>query len=105
MKAAIFRGAFDIQVEQIPDAAILEPTDAVVHITHACICGTDLWPYRTLLVNETRMTEIVEVGKDGKIGTLGGKVRPREAEPGEDGGRPCRCILRKSELFPLKQYG
>ena len=46
MKAAIFRGAFDIQVEQIPDAAILEPTDAVVHITHACICGTDLWPYR-----------------------------------------------------------
>jgi threonine dehydrogenase-like Zn-dependent dehydrogenase len=46
MKAAIFRGAFDIQVEQIPDAAILEPTDAVVRITHACICGTDLWPYR-----------------------------------------------------------
>jgi len=46
MQAAIFRGAFDIQVEQIPDAAILEPTDAVVRITHACICGTDLWPYR-----------------------------------------------------------
>ncbi|GHO87001.1 zinc-binding dehydrogenase [Dictyobacter formicarum] len=46
MQAAIFRGAFDIQVEQISDAAILEPTDAVVQITHACICGTDLWPYR-----------------------------------------------------------
>src|SRR6266568_342545 len=46
MQAAIFRGAFAIQVEQIPDAAILEPTDAVVQITHACICGTDLWPYR-----------------------------------------------------------
>ncbi len=46
MQAAIFRGAFDIQVELIPDAAILEPTDAVVQITHACICGTDLWPYR-----------------------------------------------------------
>jgi threonine dehydrogenase-like Zn-dependent dehydrogenase len=46
MRAAIFRGAFDIQVEQIPDATILAPTDAVVRITHACICGTDLWPYR-----------------------------------------------------------
>ncbi len=46
MQAAIFRGAFAIQVEQIPDAAILEPTDAVVRITHACICGTDLWVYR-----------------------------------------------------------
>jgi threonine dehydrogenase-like Zn-dependent dehydrogenase len=46
MRAAVFRGAFDIRVEQIPDASILEPTDAVVRITHACICGTDLWPYR-----------------------------------------------------------
>ena len=46
MRAAVFRGAFDIQVEQIPDATILEPTDAVVRITHASICGTDLWPYR-----------------------------------------------------------
>jgi threonine dehydrogenase-like Zn-dependent dehydrogenase len=46
MRAAIFRGAFNIQVEQILDATILEPTDAVVRITHACICGTDLWPYR-----------------------------------------------------------
>jgi len=46
MRAAIFRGAFAIQVEQIPDATILAPTDAVVRITHASICGTDLWPYR-----------------------------------------------------------
>ena len=33
-------------MEQIPDAATLEPTDAVVKITYACICGTDLWPSR-----------------------------------------------------------
>ena len=46
MRAAVFRGAFDIRVEQIPDASILEPTDAIIRITHACICGTDLWPYR-----------------------------------------------------------
>ena len=46
MRAAVFRGAFDIRVEQIPDASLLEPTDAIVRITHACICGTDLWPYR-----------------------------------------------------------
>jgi alcohol dehydrogenase len=34
-----------MQVEHIPDAAILEPTDAVVQITHTCLCGTDLWPW------------------------------------------------------------
>jgi alcohol dehydrogenase len=46
MRAAMFRGAFAIRVVQIPDASPLEPTDAFVRITHACICGTDLWPYR-----------------------------------------------------------
>ena len=46
MRSAVFRGAFDIRVEQIPDASLLEPTDAIIRITHACICGTDLWPYR-----------------------------------------------------------
>lgn len=46
MRAAIFRGAKTIRVEQIPDATLLAPTDAVVQITHACICGTDLWAYR-----------------------------------------------------------
>jgi len=46
MRAAIYRGAKTIQVEQIPDATLLAPTDAVVQITHACICGTDLWAYR-----------------------------------------------------------
>jgi len=46
VRAAIFRGVKTIQVEQIPDATLLAPTDAVVQITHACICGTDLWAYR-----------------------------------------------------------
>ncbi len=43
MRAVVFGGAFDIQVEQIPDATILEPTDDVVQITNACFveptCG------------------------------------------------------------------
>lgn len=48
MRATVFRGPFDVRVEQVPDAALHEPTDAVVRITHACICGSDLWPYRGL---------------------------------------------------------
>jgi hypothetical protein len=27
---------------------LIEPTDALVAVAHACICGSDLWPYRTL---------------------------------------------------------
>lgn len=46
MRASIFYGEGDVRVEQAPDPRIEEPTDAVVRVTHACICGSDLWPYR-----------------------------------------------------------
>jgi threonine dehydrogenase-like Zn-dependent dehydrogenase len=37
--------AHDVRVETLPDAAIRKPTDAVIRISRACICGSDLWPY------------------------------------------------------------
>ena len=40
--------AGDVRIENVPDAALLEPTDALVSVTRACICGSDLWPYKTL---------------------------------------------------------
>jgi threonine dehydrogenase-like Zn-dependent dehydrogenase len=46
MKAAVYHGPGDVRVEQVPDAALRDRTDALVRVTHACICGSDLWPYR-----------------------------------------------------------
>ena len=46
MKATVYRGTADVRVETVPDPSILEPTDAIVRVTHACICGSDLWFYR-----------------------------------------------------------
>ena len=46
MRATVIHGPRDVRVENVPDAAIREPTDALVRVTHACICGSDLWPYR-----------------------------------------------------------
>ena len=46
MRASVYHGPRDIRVEEVPDATIREPTDALVRVTHACICGSDLWPYR-----------------------------------------------------------
>jgi threonine dehydrogenase-like Zn-dependent dehydrogenase len=48
MKAAIFNGPRDITVGQRPDPVIREPTDAIVRVTLACVCGSDLWYYRGL---------------------------------------------------------
>ena len=45
MRATVMYGKKDVRVENVPDATIIEPTDAVVRVTRACICGSDLWPY------------------------------------------------------------
>jgi threonine dehydrogenase-like Zn-dependent dehydrogenase len=46
-------GAGDVRVETVADARLIEPTDALVTVTHACICGSDLWPYQSMAVSET----------------------------------------------------
>lgn len=48
MRATIMHKAGDVRIEDVPDAAIKEPTDAVIRVTRACICGSDLWPYNDL---------------------------------------------------------
>jgi len=40
--------AGDVRIEDVPDALLVEATDAVVAIRRAAICGSDLWPYRTM---------------------------------------------------------
>src|SRR3954454_24038260 len=46
MRAAIFNEPGSITVGDRPDASIGEPTDAVVRVVLACVCGSDLWYYR-----------------------------------------------------------
>lgn len=48
MKATLMYGAGDVRVEKVKDPTIIEPTDAIVRITNACICGSDLWPYKKM---------------------------------------------------------
>jgi threonine dehydrogenase-like Zn-dependent dehydrogenase len=48
MRATVMYGAGDVRVENMPDAQLTEPTDAVIRVTRACVCGTDLWPYKTM---------------------------------------------------------
>ncbi|SCX19261.1 zinc-dependent alcohol dehydrogenase family protein [Mycolicibacterium fluoranthenivorans] len=46
MLGAVLHAPRDIRVENRPDPQILEPTDAIIRVSAACICGSDLWPYR-----------------------------------------------------------
>jgi threonine dehydrogenase-like Zn-dependent dehydrogenase len=53
MRATVIYGAGDVRVETVPDARVIESTDALVAVTRACICGSDLWPYKTLEHSDT----------------------------------------------------
>jgi threonine dehydrogenase-like Zn-dependent dehydrogenase len=48
MRATVMHRAGDVRIETVPDATLNHPTDAVIRITRACICGSDLWPYNDL---------------------------------------------------------
>ncbi len=46
-------GAGDVRIESVPDAHLIEPTDALVRVTRAAICGSDLWPYKAMEPTES----------------------------------------------------
>ena len=54
MKAMNYRGQFRIRVDEKPMHEILHPRDAIVQVTRACICGSDLHLYHGM-VPDTRV--------------------------------------------------
>src|SRR6266516_1792055 len=73
MRATLLYGAGDVRVETVPDAGVVDPTDAVITVAKACICGSDLWPYKSM--------ERSEVGRPigheavGVVDAVGADVR------------------------------
>jgi glutathione-independent formaldehyde dehydrogenase len=69
MKAIVYNGPRDVSVQNVPDAKIEKPTDAVVRVTTTNICGSDLHMYEGRTSFETgrvfgheNLGEVVEVG-------------------------------------------
>jgi threonine dehydrogenase-like Zn-dependent dehydrogenase len=46
MRGAVMYGPGDVRVEERDEPQIVEPTDAIIRVSAACVCGSDLWPYR-----------------------------------------------------------
>jgi threonine dehydrogenase-like Zn-dependent dehydrogenase len=73
--------AGDVRIENVPDPTIEEPTDAVIRVTRACICGSDLWPYKTLqpsdgarVMGHEAIGVVEEVGADVRTVEVGDVV-------------------------------
>ena len=83
MRATLMYGAGDVRLEDVPDAQLIEPGDALVRVTRAAVCGSDLWPYKSMDPSETgrRMGHefigVVEaVGKE--VGTIKRETWPSD---------------------------
>lgn len=78
MRATLIHGTEDIRSEQVPDPKVQLPGDAVVRVTAACVCGSDLWPYRGIpqAVPEPRRIGHEFVGVVEEVGADVTGVRP-----------------------------
>jgi threonine dehydrogenase-like Zn-dependent dehydrogenase len=73
MRAALYLSAGDVVVDDVPDASLSEPTDALVRVLRSCICGSDLWSYRGV----TKRAERSRLGHEfiGIVEEVGSEVR------------------------------
>ena len=72
MLATILHAPYDVRFEEVPEPKILKPTDAIIRVSAACVCGSDLWPYRGL----QSITEPMAMGHEycGIVEAVGNEV-------------------------------
>jgi len=73
MRATTIYAARDVRLEDQPDPSIHKPTDAIVKVVAACICGSDLWFYR----GDNRIEKPFQIGHEfvGIVEEVGSEVR------------------------------
>ncbi|MCY7395305.1 MAG: alcohol dehydrogenase catalytic domain-containing protein [Nocardioides sp.] len=82
MKAVTWQGNRTMSVEEVPDAAIIDPTDAVIRVTSTGLCGSDLHLYEPLgafmtpgdVVGHEPMGVVQEVGSQVRDLRVGDRV-------------------------------
>jgi threonine dehydrogenase-like Zn-dependent dehydrogenase len=74
-------GPGDVRVEEREAPRIIEPTDAVIRVSAACVCGSDLWPYRGIGVEGVDWPEPMGHEYAGIVEEIGADVQT--IEPGE----------------------
>lgn len=102
MRAVVWRGPKTVQVEDVPDPRIEEPTDAVIKVTDTAICGSDLHLYdhgatmtmeRGDVLGHEAMGQVVETGPEaGRLSVGDRVVVPFNIACG-------RCPLCRRELY------
>src|SRR5919199_1041895 len=78
MRTVVLHAPKDVRVEQQAEPRIEAPTDAVIRVSAACVCGSDLWPYRGVEEAHDRRMGHEYVGVVEEVGDDVRNVRPGE---------------------------
>ena len=73
MRATVMYGAGDVRIENVPDPQIVAPGDALLTVSRACICGSDLWPYKAMEPSDTG--RVMGHEAIGVVESIGSEVR------------------------------
>jgi threonine dehydrogenase-like Zn-dependent dehydrogenase len=73
MRATVMYGAGDVRIESVADAKLIEATDALVRVTRACVCGSDLWPYTQMTADDP--SRVMGHEAVGVVDAVGAEVR------------------------------
>src|SRR5437879_7832125 len=77
MRGVVLHAPGDIRVEVRDDPTIVEPTDAIIRLSAACVCGSDLWPYRGIeAVQGPAPMGHEYVGIVEEVGSAVGTIKP-----------------------------
>jgi threonine dehydrogenase-like Zn-dependent dehydrogenase len=77
LRAAVMYEAGDVRVEDVPDAHLIERTDALARVTRSAICGSDLWPYKSMPTDEAgRRMGHEFIGTVEAVGSDVQKIKP-----------------------------
>lgn len=74
MKANIMYAAGDVRVEEVPNPQLHAPTDAILKVVAACICGSDLHPYHSMHAHEHGEGDAMGHEVIGRIEEMGSDV-------------------------------
>lgn len=75
MRATYLLGDYTVELREVPDPALVEPTDALVDIAASCICGSDLHPYHGPAVTPRPIGHEF-VGRVTEVGSAVSTVKP-----------------------------
>ena len=77
MRSTVLYAPGDVRVEERDKPTIEKPTDAVIRVVAACVCGSDLWPYRGIeSIDEPRPMGHEYVGVVEEVGDGVTTVKP-----------------------------